>query len=108
MPKKTANLKYYEAVGRRKEATARVRLYIVGKNNSVSIDKVKKKAGEIFVNKKPISFVFPTPTEKNRYLLPLKLTQNENRFVILILVKGGGLSGQLDAITHGLARAVEK
>ena|SRR3989338_8254620 len=108
MAKKTKDLIYYEAVGRRKEALARVRLYIVGKNNSVSIDGIKLKAGEIYVNKKPISAMFPTTAEKNRYLFPLNITQNENRFAIFIFVKGGGRQGQLDAVTHGLARAIEK
>ncbi|MBI4225967.1 30S ribosomal protein S9 [Candidatus Roizmanbacteria bacterium] len=108
MPKKTANIKYYESVGRRKEAVARVRLYILGKSNSASVGGMKIKAGEIFVNKKPISQVLPAIQEKNSYLLPLKLTQNENRFAVAIHVKGGGRTGQLDAIAHGLARAIEK
>ena len=108
MVKKTKDLKYYEAVGRRKEALARVRLYIVGKDNSVSINGMKIKAGEIYVNKKPISSLFPNPADQNRYLFPLKLTQNENRFAIFIFVKGGGTKGQLDAVAHGLARAIEK
>ena len=108
MVKKSKGLQYYEAVGRRKEAVARVRLFIVGKDKSASVNGMKIKAGEIFVNKKSISQVFPAIQEKNSYLLPLKLTQNENRFGVAILVKGGGKSGQLDAITHGLARAVEK
>ena len=108
MVKKTKDLKYYEAVGRRKEALARVRLYIVGKDNSVSIAGIKIKAGEIYVNKKPISSTFPSLADQNRYFFPLKLTQNESRFAIFIFVKGGGKQGQLDAVTHGLARAIEK
>lgn len=108
MPKKSKNLKYYEAVGRRKEAIARIRLYLTGKNNFASVDGVKVKAGEIFVNKKPIALSFPTVGEKNRYLLPLKLTQTEDRFAVSIHLKGGGKSGQLGAMSQGLARAVEK
>ncbi|OGK11875.1 30S ribosomal protein S9 [Candidatus Roizmanbacteria bacterium RIFCSPLOWO2_01_FULL_37_12] len=108
MVKKTKDLKYYEAIGRRKEAVARVRLYIVGKDKSISFDGKKVKAGEILVNKKPIDNEFPSPAEKKVYLAPLKLTQNENRFAIVILTKGGGRSGQLDAVVHGLSRAIEK
>ncbi len=108
MLKKTTGIKYYEAVGRRKEAVARIRLYITGKNNSAAVGGMKVRAGDILVNKKPIELVFPTIAEKNRYLLPLKLTQTENRFAVLIDLKGGGRSGQLGAMTHGLARAVEK
>ncbi|MBI4009544.1 30S ribosomal protein S9 [Candidatus Roizmanbacteria bacterium] len=108
MPKKTKNLKYYEAVGKRKEAVARVRLFIAGKDKTVTVNGLKIKAGEIFVNKKLLSSVFPSLSEKNQYLLPLKLTQNLDRFAIAILVKGGGKNGQLNAITHGLSRAIVK
>ncbi|OGK25082.1 30S ribosomal protein S9 [Candidatus Roizmanbacteria bacterium RIFCSPLOWO2_01_FULL_37_13] len=108
MAKKSKALQYYEAVGRRKEAMARVRLFIIDKHKEATVSGMKVKAGEIFVNKKPISQVFPAIQEKNSYLLPLKLTQNENRFAVTILVEGGGRTGQLDAITHGLARAIEK
>ncbi len=113
MAKKTKNLKYYEAIGRRKEAVARVRLYIAGKDKTVTINSDKQtglkiKAGEIFVNKKPITEMFPAPYEKARYLYPLKLTENLDRFAISILVEGGGRNGQLEAIIHGMARALDK
>lgn len=100
--------KYYEAIGRRKEAVARIRLHLTDKDKSTVVGGMKVKAGEIFVNKKPITQVFPNQQAMNRYLLPLKLTNNENRFAVTIIVKGGGKSGQLDAIIHGLARAIEK
>lgn len=108
MAKKTKEVKYYEAVGRRKEAVARVRLYIVGKDKTVQVNGLKIKAGEIYVNKKLIDQAYRSIAEKNRYLIPLKLTKNQDRFAISILVKGGGRTGQLDAIIHGLARAIEK
>lgn len=108
MVKKTKDLKYYEGIGRRKEAVARVRMYIVGKDKTVTVGGIKAKAGEIFINKKPVDKVFPTIAEKNKFLLPLKLTQSDNRFAILILTAGGGRSGQLDAVVHGISRAVEK
>lgn len=99
MAKKTPD-KYYQAIGRRKTAVARVRLYDVGKSGSVSVDGVTIKKGEISVNKKNMKV--------GDYLDPLVLTQNDKRFAISILVKGGGKSGQIDAIIHGLSRAVEK
>ncbi len=111
MAKKTKNIKYYEAIGRRKEAVARVRLYIAGKGKAITINgdkqtSLKIKAGEIYINKKPITEVFPAPQEKARYLFPLKLTDCLDRFAISILVEGGGRNGQLDAIVHGIARAL--
>ena len=100
---------YYEAVGRRKSAVVRVRLYVVtGKEKSILVKGVKISTGEMTVNKKPISTLFSSIEEKVRYLSPLKLTNNEGRFGISIVVKGGGRTGQLDALIHGLARAIEK
>lgn len=106
--RKKSSFQYYEGIGRRKEAVARVRLYLVGKDSGVKVNKVKIKKGEIFVNWKPIESVFPSLVEKKSYLLPLELTNNQDRFAVSIVVKGGGKKGQLGAIIHGLARAVEK
>ena len=108
MAKKTKDLKYYEGTGRRKEAVARVRLYLVNKGKIATVSDLKIKQGEIFVNKRPIGTLFPALAEKNYYLTPLKLTDNENRFAISIIIRGGGHSGWLTAIVHGLARALEK
>ena len=107
MPRKKT-LEYYEAVGRRKEATARVRLYIVSRKAGVKVGDVYVKKGEIYVNGKPIDEIYPHEWEKNIYLKPLKLTDCVDRFAISIRVEGGGKSGQLGAIVHGLARALEK
>ena len=114
MVKGIKNLKYYQAIGRRKEAVARVRLYLVGSNKTASIknpmtgSSLKISQGEIYVNGKLISQLFPRQIDKARYLGPLKITNNEDRFAISILVEGGGKNGQLEAIIHGLARAIEK
>ncbi len=108
MATKTKNLKYYEGVGRRKEAVARVRLYITGKEKIVTVNGNKIKAGEIYLNSKPIANSFARPQDKARFLYPLKLTNNEERFAVSVVVYGGGKNGQLDAIVHGMARALEK
>ncbi len=107
MVKKAIN-KYFEAIGRRKSSTARVRLYPLQKGKEVSLNSIKIKTGEIFVNNKPITAVFNHSQEKIRYNAPLELTNNQQKFAISILVKGGGKTGQLEAIIHGLARAIEK
>ena len=59
MAKKTKDLQYYEGLGRRKEAIARVRLYIVDKDKTVTISGNKLKAGEVYVNKKTADLTFP-------------------------------------------------
>lgn len=106
MRKKSATLKYYEATGRRKSATARVRLYLVSKEKEVDISGIKIKKGEIYVNKKPAEVYFPNETAKIRYLLPLKLTNSLDRFAISVQVKGGGKNGQLEAMILGISRAL--
>jgi small subunit ribosomal protein S9 len=108
MVKKSKSLQYYEAVGRRKEAVARVRLYIVGKDKIATVKAHKIKAGEMIVNDKSIEYCFPNLDDKVRYLEPMKITKNEERFAVSVYVKGGGKNSQLEAIILGLARAIEK
>ena len=99
MPKKIP-VKYYQAVGRRKLAVARVRLYIIDKSGAINVNGVSIKKGEIVVNKKHV--------KADDYLEPLRLTENDQRFAISVSVKGGGKNGQIEAIIHGLSRAIEK
>lgn len=110
--RKTKDLKYYQAVGRRKKSIALIRLYLVTKSKPITLEKEGRKAeikaGEIYINFKPYDKIYFHEYEKNKLLLPLKLTENLERFAISILVKGGGKTGQLEAIIHGLARAIEQ
>lgn len=108
MAKKTKDLQYYEAVGRRKEAVARVRLYLVGKDKTFSTKGKKVKQGEIYINDKLMNIVFPSVVDMARIMIPFSLTKNEDRFATLIHAAGGGKSGQLEAIMNGLAKAIEK
>lgn len=112
--KKIKKLSYYEAVGRRKQSTAHVRLYLTVASKQILLkdDKenkeVKIKTGDIFLNFKPIEKIYQKEYEKNKLFLPLKLTKSIGRFAISIIVKGGGKLSQLEAIVHGIARALEK
>lgn len=108
MAKKTSDLKYYEGVGRRKSAVARVRLYISAKEAEVTIGESKIKKGDIFVNRIPIEKYFVGKTAKKIYDEPFELTEARERFAVSVVVKGGGKSGQLGATVHGLARALER
>lgn len=107
MPKKITQKKYYEAVGRRKSATARVRLYITGKEAEVAIKDFKVKTGEIVVNGRPIVDFFPGDVKKEKYMTPLTLTKNADRFAVSVQIRGGGINGQLDAMILGISRALE-
>jgi small subunit ribosomal protein S9 len=82
----------YVAVGRRKEAIARVRLKL-GK-------------GEILVNKKPYDKYFPRETDRIIITQPLQLTNSVNKYDILAIIRGGGLAGQAGALRHGISRAL--
>lgn len=86
---------YYEGIGRRKETTARVRLM----NGS----------GEFLVNEKTIEAYFTRMGDKEAIYAPLT-TAGEDRsgLDISVLVKGGGVTGQRDAVILGIARALLK
>lgn len=106
MVKKTKDVKYYKAIGRRKEAVANVRLYITSRDKTLTIGGMKTKQGDFFINKKTLSDFFPSLVEQNIILKPFKLTDNINRFTTFIYVEGGGKQGQLKAIVHGISRAI--
>lgn len=106
MTKKNKDIQFYEAVGRRRESVARVRLYIAGKDKTTTVNDKKLTAGTIIVNDKPIDTVYTSESDKKRYMLPLELTNNIDRFVATIKVEGGGHNGQIEAIMHGLSRAL--
>ncbi|MFQ5452407.1 MAG: 30S ribosomal protein S9 [Candidatus Paceibacterota bacterium] len=105
---KTKNLKYYEAVGRRKASIARVRLYIARGKSQITVLGSSIKKGQICVNSKSIDDYFQNIMAQYKYKLPLEFADSVDRFAISVLVHGGGKQGQLDAIVLGLARALEK
>lgn len=89
---KTKNKNYTFAVGRRRSAVARVRLF-EGK-------------GETVVNNKPIQNYFLGQVAQRLWARPFQLTQTEGKYYATVKVVGGGKEGQLDAVIHGLARAL--
>ena len=94
---KKANYTY--ALGRRKTAAARVRLY---KSPSVpGMDGV-----QLVVNGKPAENYFPGELAKREYRMPFILTETLQKMSASVVVKGSGKAGQLAAVVHGLARAL--
>jgi small subunit ribosomal protein S9 len=85
-------LVYYEGVGRRKRASARVRLY--------------PGEGNLVVNDKPMEEYFSREGDVLHLLEPLKVTGNVGTFNVSAKVRGGGISGQAGAVRHGIARAL--
>jgi len=60
----------------------------------------------IVVNGKPGEEFFSRAEDMKEALSPLVVTGNEGQFMVSVLVKGGGVSGQAGAIRHGIARAL--
>jgi small subunit ribosomal protein S9 len=86
--------RYVEGIGKRKAATARVRLYTGG-------------TGSIVINHKPGGEYFSRDGDLDKALEPLWLVHCD-QMNISIVVKGGGMTGQADAIRLGIARALLK
>lgn len=95
------------AVGRRREAVARVRLYETVKED-LTYGETPVKKGDILVNKMPISQYFSGDVSRYVYSEPLRVTNTQNKFTWTIQVAGGGKSGQLDAVVAGIANALNK
>ena len=84
---------YYEGVGRRKAASARVRVFPGG-------------TGKITVNNKDVTEYMPRDGDLELMILPLVVAGSATSYDITIHVQGGGISGQRDAMKLGLARAM--
>lgn len=105
---KTQKKDYVFAIGRRKDAVARVRLYDKAKEGLMWGDKEIKK-GDLWVNERPISEYFSGDVSRHMYTEPLRITNaHQQNYTITIRVVGGGLSGQLQATIAGIANALNK
>ena len=89
------NKKYIEAVGRRKTAVARVRIY-------------PKNKGGFSVNEKEMAVYFPTKELQLIVEEPFAKVLPEEKFMISVKVQGGGVHSQAEAVRHGIARTLIK
>jgi len=88
-------VRYYEGVGRRKEATARVR--------------IMSGSGKFVVNGKPLEEYFPRFGDVDYILAPFQvLGEDRAKYDVSVVVRGGGVTGQAGAVRLGLARAFAK
>ncbi len=84
---------YFEGIGRRKAATARVR--------------ISTGSGVFTVNEKPAEEYFPRTGDYDKLIAPMQAAgELPARFDITVLVDGGGVTGQTDAVQLGVARAL--
>ena len=85
--------RYYQGTGRRKTAVARVRLFPGGGEFVVN----GRSAQEFFGAREMLHFTIQSP---------LVLTNMQDAYNVLVKVRGGGNSGQAQAVRHGIARAL--
>ena len=87
------SVQYYEGIGRRKAATARVRI-MVG-------------SGRFIVNEKPVEDYFPRTGDLQSIIAPIQAAgENRNQLDVSVVVQGGGVTGQTSAVQLGMARAL--
>ena len=83
---------YYHGTGRRKTAIAQVRLY--------------PGTGAITINGAHYEDVVPRYEHRQTIIRPLVTTETVGKYDVTVKVAGGGVTGQSDAISHGIARAL--
>jgi len=83
--------RYYQAEGRRKTSVARVRIWTKGEK-------------QFLVNGKPLEKYFCTLSLQKTALASLEKMKCQDKFKISVIVRGGGISGQAEAIRHGTAK----
>jgi len=91
------NRRYYEGIGRRKRASARVRIYLD-----------EQASGEIIVNNKDAKEYFPRIGDYEILIGPLNDTELTGKVDVTVLISGGGITGQTAAVRLGVARALVK
>jgi small subunit ribosomal protein S9 len=86
---------YFEGIGRRKRASARVRIYLD-----------EHASGKFIVNDKDVNDYFPRLGDVGVLSGPLEDTELAGKVDVTVLLEGGGVTGQTDAVRLGLARAL--
>ncbi len=84
---------YIETIGRRKTSSARVRITEASKIS-------------IVINDKPVDEYFKTAKLVSIARSPLDNTEDKKNFAVTVVVKGGGINSQAEAIRHGISRAL--
>ncbi len=83
---------FYYGTGKRKTSVSRTRMY--------------RGTGKITVNGRDLADYFPRATLQMIIQQPLKLTKTIDKVDVVCRVTGGGLSGQAQAVRHGISRAL--
>lgn len=86
---------YIPAIGRRKNATAQVRITPASKRSFV-------------INERSLEEYFTVSELRTIVQSPFTVVETKDDFEVSVIVRGGGISAQAQAIRHGIARALEK
>ncbi len=89
----TSEKTYTETVGRRKTSVARVRITPAVKNS-------------ILINNRDLASYFQIETMRLAVLEPIEKSGKEEKYSVTVVVRGGGISSQAEAVRHGIARAL--
>lgn len=89
-----AKINYTYATGKRKESSARVRVF--------------RGKGENTVNAISVEKYFPGAVMENAWKKPFRVTETSEKYYFSAKVTGGGKGGQLDAVVNGIAKALIK
>lgn len=87
--------RYIETIGRRKTATARVRLTSASKNT-------------FSINEKELASYFPTQELQKIVTDPFATVEGKAHYAVSVKVMGGGIHSQAEAVRHGIARGLVK
>ncbi|HPN55169.1 MAG TPA: 30S ribosomal protein S9 [Candidatus Moranbacteria bacterium] len=90
------NQKYFSAIGRRKTSVAQVRLL----ENESATD------ADLIINNRKMKEYFPIALQQSNILSPLKAVGMNGKFGMTVIVRGGGTTGQVEAVRLGIARAL--
>ncbi len=90
--KSSSKDKFYYACGKRKTSIARVKMF--------------PGTGEITINERQVNEYFPVKTLVGTLKTPLTATGTLKSFDIKVMVQGGGISSQAEAVRHGIAKAL--
>ena len=93
MEKKPTTKEYFRAIGRRKTATAVVRLYKAAKTSYL-------------INGKELTVYFPTADLKKIVTSAFETAASAEKFEVVVTTKGGGIHAQAESVRHGISRAL--
>ncbi len=92
---KAKDVPYIEAIGRRKTSVARVRIKIASQPS-------------LLINNRKLENYFPTEELQSIVKNPLSLSKEADRYAVTVVLKGGGIHSQAEALAMGLGRVLVK